>query len=137
MGAGAMLNAALVALIRGTEDATSVYPLPPLLIDRPGKLATPFTGFTVVVPDSVPPPGFAPIATVTALVALVTVLPEASWTATAGAIASPAIALPGCTVKRSLAAEDDWVGPPQSIATAPSRKATIAARERGGIPFMW
>jgi hypothetical protein len=73
-----MVNAALVALVKAIEEATSVYPMPALLIDRPEKFATPFTGFTVVVPESVPPPGFAPSATVTAPVALVTVLPEAS-----------------------------------------------------------
>src|SRR5437773_514326 len=28
------------------------------------NVATPFTAFTLVVPESVPPPGFAPIATV-------------------------------------------------------------------------
>jgi hypothetical protein len=129
---GTMLNAALVVLFSVPDEATTVYPLPALLIDRLGKLATPFAGFTVVTPASVPPPGFAPMATVTALVALGTVLPEASWiaTTTAGVIAAPTVASLGCTVKKSFAAEGGWVGSPQVIPAAPTRRATITARER-------
>src|SRR5436190_10779088 len=99
-----MVNAALVALVNGIEEATSVYAPPALSIDSPEKVATPFTGFTVVVPESVPPSGFAPSTTVTAPVALATVLPEASWIATVGAITAPAAVLIGCTVKVSFAA---------------------------------
>src|ERR1043165_2779914 len=75
-------------------------------MDRLENVATPLTAATVVVPDSVPPPGLVPIATVMLAVELVTVFPNASWTAacTAGAIAPPAVTLPGCTVKATLEA---------------------------------
>src|SRR5262245_4022467 len=72
-------------------------------MERLEKVATPFTAATVVVPDSVPPPGLAPMATVMLAVELVTVFPNASCTAarTAGALhAAPAV-LVGCTVKAS------------------------------------
>src|SRR5512140_229985 len=73
-------------------------------MDRLENVATPATAATVVVPDSVPPPGLVPIATVTLAVELVTLFPNASCTATctAGAMAPPAGALLGCTVKASL-----------------------------------
>src|SRR5512140_110142 len=73
-------------------------------MDRLENVATPFTAATVVVPDSVPPPGLVPIATVMLAVELVTVLPNASCTVTctAGAMATPATAFVGCTVKASL-----------------------------------
>src|SRR5438874_1365041 len=73
---------------------------------RFANVATPLTAATVVVPARVPLPGLVPIATVTGLVAVVTVLPWASWTATraAGVFAAPAAALLGCTVKTTLAA---------------------------------
>jgi hypothetical protein len=76
--AGPMVNAALVVLVSVPDAAANVYPVPALSIVRPLKLATPFTAFTVAVPESVPPLGFTAIATVTAFVALGTVLPEAS-----------------------------------------------------------
>ena len=68
---------------------------------RFGKVATPFTAFTVVVPDRVPPPELFPIARVTLLVAEVTVLPDASCIATcnAGEMLAPAVVLLGWTVK--------------------------------------
>src|SRR5438094_10332018 len=70
------------------------------------KVATPLTAATVVVPARVPLAGLVPIATVMLVVAVVTVLPWASWTATctAGVIAAPAAAVLGCTVKASFAA---------------------------------
>src|SRR5437016_2391976 len=73
-------------------------------MDRLENVATPPTAATAVVPDSVPPPGLVPIATVMLAVELVTVLLNWSCTATctAGAIATPAVALPGCTAKASL-----------------------------------
>src|SRR5438034_9777864 len=73
---------------------------------RFGKVATPLTAATVVVPARVPLAGLVPIATVMLVVAVVTVLPWASWTATctAGVIAAPAAAVLGCTVKTSFAA---------------------------------
>src|SRR5437763_16932757 len=73
---------------------------------RFAKLATPLTAATVVVPARVPLAGLVPIASVMLVVAVVTVLPWASWTATciAGVIAAPAAAVLGCTVKTSFAA---------------------------------
>src|SRR5947207_14338481 len=75
-------------------------------MDRLEKLATPALAFAVVVPESVPPPGLVPIATVMLADELVTVLPNASCTATctAGLIAAPAAALIGCTVKATFEA---------------------------------
>ncbi len=75
-------------------------------MDSVGKEATPLVAETVVVPDSVPPLGLVPIATVTLAVELVTVLLNTSCTVTctAGAIAAPAAALLGWTVKASLVA---------------------------------
>src|SRR5512142_280873 len=46
------------------------------------NVATPATAATLVVPESVPPPGFAAIAIVTVLVNVVTVLPTESRAAT-------------------------------------------------------
>src|SRR5205809_733017 len=73
---------------------------------RIGKVARRVTAATVVVPVWVPLAGLVPIATVMLVVAVVTVLPWASWTATctAGVIAAPAAAVLGCTVKTSFAA---------------------------------
>src|SRR6185295_7113882 len=70
-------------------------------MERLENVATPDDAATVVVPDSVPPPGLVPIATVMFALEVVTVLPKASCTAacTDGLIAAPAIAVVGCTVK--------------------------------------
>src|SRR5688572_2043184 len=75
-------------------------------MDRLENVATPFTTATVEVPDSVPPPGLVPIATVMLAVELVTVFPNASCTATctAGAIDAPALALAGCVTNATLSA---------------------------------
>src|SRR3954468_1182002 len=75
-------------------------------MDRLEKVATPPTADTVAVPESVPPPGLLPMATVTPADELVTVLPNVSCTVTctAGANVAPAVAFAGCTVKASLAA---------------------------------
>src|SRR5678815_3219119 len=75
-------------------------------MERLEKLATPDDASTVVVPESVPPPGLVPMATVTLAVELVTVLPNVSSTATstAGLIDAPAVALLGCAVGASLGA---------------------------------
>src|SRR3954471_7297719 len=75
-------------------------------MDRLENVATPFTADTVAVPESVPPPGLLPMATVTLAVELVTVLLNASCTATctAGAIDAPALALAGCTTNATLSA---------------------------------
>src|SRR5438034_273574 len=73
---------------------------------RPGKVVTPATAVTVVVPESAPFPGFAPNATVTWAVKLGSVFPRASWavTCTAGVIAAPAVVLVGGTVNASCVA---------------------------------
>src|SRR3989440_9108557 len=73
---------------------------------RSEKVATPLTAATVVVPERVPLAGLVPMATVMLVVAVVTVLPWASWTVTctAGVIAAPAAALLGCAVKAPFAA---------------------------------
>src|SRR5438445_457818 len=70
------------------------------------NVATPLTAATVVVPARAPLAGLVPIASVMLMVAVVTVFPWASWTATcvAGVIAAPAAVLLGCTVKTSFAA---------------------------------
>ena len=56
------------------------------------------------MPDSVPPPGLAPIATVMLAVELVTVFPNASCTATwtAGLMLAPAAVLRGWTVNATF-----------------------------------
>src|SRR5512140_1779669 len=73
-------------------------------MERSENVATPADADTIAVPDSVPLPGLVPIATVTFAVEVVTVLPNASCTATRtlGEIAAPAMALVGCAVKASL-----------------------------------
>ncbi len=83
------------------------------------KLTVPLTAVPVVVPASVPPPGFAPSATVTLPVKLGTTLPCASCalTSTAGLIAWPATALLGCAVNTS------WVAGPGVM----SKGALVAA----------
>src|SRR5262245_50547681 len=75
-------------------------------MERVEKVATPATAATVVVPESVPPPGLVPIATVMLAVELVTVLLKASCTVTCteGAMLAPAVAFVGWTVKASLVA---------------------------------
>src|SRR2546430_15852374 len=67
---------------------------------NPGNVATPPAAATAVVPESVPPPGFAPIASVTVAVNAVAVFPCASCavTWTAGVIGAPAVAVAGCSV---------------------------------------
>src|SRR3954454_15974837 len=96
-------------------------------MERLENVATPATAATVVVPDSVPPPGLAPMATVMLAVELVTVLLKASCTATctAGAIDTPAVALPGCTLKASLEAAAGLMLTPAE--TAPVNDAEAAA----------
>src|SRR3954462_2277257 len=73
-------------------------------MDRLANVATPLTEATLVVPDSVPPPGLAPMASATVAVELVAVLPNASCTVTCtdGAMDTPATALLGCTENATL-----------------------------------
>src|SRR2546430_6820552 len=72
----------------------------------PGNVATPATAATVVVPERVPLPGFAPSATVTLPVKAGSVLPSASSavTCTAGVIDAPAAVLVGWTLNTSCVA---------------------------------
>src|SRR3954471_21703918 len=104
--AGLMVNAELDAPVSAPDAAVSVYPAPALSMERLENVATPLTAATVVVPDSVPPPGLVPMATVMPAVEPVTVFPNASCTVTctAGLTALPAVALVGCTVKATLLA---------------------------------
>src|SRR5207253_1599001 len=101
-----MLNAVDVGSVRPPLDATSVYPVPALLIESPENVATPLTAATVAVPDSLPPPGLAPIATVMLPVNPVAVLPcpSSAVTWTAGVNTAPDVALDGCAVNTSCAA---------------------------------
>src|SRR3954469_19254391 len=96
-------------------------------MDRVAKLATPLTADTVVVPDSVPPPGLVPMATVMLAEELVTVLLKASCTVTctAGAIATPAVALVGCTVKASLVAAAGVMLNPAELAPVSAPDAAV------------
>src|SRR5436305_13129142 len=88
---------------------------------RFAKLATPLTAATVVVPARVPLAELLPIASEMLVVAVVTVLPWASWTATctAGVFIAPAPALLGCTVKASFAAAAATA--PDVLPEAPAR----------------
>src|SRR5436309_15264508 len=102
------------------------------------NVATPLAAATVLVPASVPLAGLVPIATEMLVVAVVTVLPWASWTATctAGVFTAPAPALLGCTVKTSFVAVG-WTGPevlPEHPPSATPQSATPsqnAQRRRG------
>ena len=71
--------------------------MPALSMLKVEKVATPLTALTVAVPASVPLPGLVPMASVTLVVALVTVFPCASCTVTwtAGLMVAPAVALDG------------------------------------------
>src|SRR5256886_13003881 len=70
---------------------------------KPANVATPPAAATVVVPDSAPPPGFVPSATVTFAANWVAVFPCASCavTCTAGVIGAPAVVLDGWTLNTS------------------------------------
>src|SRR5256885_2858063 len=97
-------------------------------MERLDKVATPFAAATVVVPDSVPPPGLVPIATVTLAVELVTVLLNASCTVTCtgGAIATPATAFVGWTVKASLVAAAGVMLNPVDVAPVSGADAAVS-----------
>ena len=99
------LNALLVAEERPLAAATSVYPVPVLLTVRPLNVATPAIAATVAVPPSVAPDAFAPSATVTFVVAVVTMFPAASSIATdTGALIVPPVVTVGCAVNTRRAA---------------------------------
>src|SRR5205809_8041910 len=77
-----------------------------MLMERSPRVATPLTADTVVLPESVPPDGLLPSATVTGPVKVGTALPSASCAATftAGAIWWPAVVVPGWTANESRVA---------------------------------
>src|SRR5512140_3677664 len=97
-------------------------------MDRLENAATPLTADTVVVPDSVPPPGLVPIATVMLALELVTVLPNASCTATctAGERLAPAVALLGWTVKASFEAAAGLMLKPAEVAPVSGADAAVS-----------
>src|SRR5688572_18380587 len=96
-------------------------------MDRLENVATPLTAATVVVPDSVPPPGLVPIATVMLAVELVTVFPNVSWTATctAGEMFAPAVALVGWTVKATFEAAAALMLNPAEVAPVSGADAAV------------
>src|SRR5713226_4092930 len=103
--AGPAVIAKVRLLAPGSRVAAAVsrYPVPLLSMLRLEKVATPFTAATTVVPESVPPTGLVPIATVTVPVKLATRFPNASsaLTTTAGVMTAPATVLLGCPVNAS------------------------------------
>src|SRR5438132_10904514 len=90
------------------------------------KVATPLSAATVVAPERVPLAGLVPIASVMLVVAVVTVLPWASWTVTctAGVFIAPPAALLGCTVKTTFAAGPAVVL--NALLVAPVRPVAVA-----------
>src|ERR1041384_5224855 len=100
------VNALLLAPVRPVAVAVRPYSVASPVPRRSQNTATPLTAATVVVPDSVPQAGLPVRASVIPFVAVVTVLPDSSCTATttAGAIAAPAVTLLGWTVKASMLA---------------------------------
>src|SRR5438309_457962 len=95
----------------------------------PGNVATPATAATVVVPERVPLPGFAPRASVTVAVNAVAVFPCASSavTWTAGVIGAPAVALDGCTeTTRCVAAPAAMLnGALDTVASPPAAAVSV------------
>src|SRR5947208_1593690 len=92
------VNGALVAPVSAPPVARRVYPAPARSIERAPNVATPLASVAAVsVPDSVPPAGFVPIATVIDVPATGTALPDTSSTVTAmaGLIAAPAAVVDG------------------------------------------
>src|SRR6185295_12647562 len=96
-------------------------------MERVVKTAIPLDATTVVVPDSVPPPGLVPMAMVMLAVELVTVLLNASCTVTCtdGEMAAPAMALAGWTVKASLFAAAGLMLNPADTAPASGADAAV------------
>src|SRR6185295_9299127 len=97
-------------------------------MDRLENVATPDDAATVVVPDSAPPPGLVPIATVMLAPELVTVLPNASCTVTctAGEIATPAVAFVGWTPNASLLAAAGLMLNPAEVAPDSGAEAAVS-----------
>src|SRR5881396_2655178 len=123
---GTMSKGALVAPVRPSAAAESVYPLPSLLMMREANVATPATAANVLGPDRVPPAGLVAIATVTLRAKPVAVLPHASSavTRTTGLIVPPAVAVPGCTVNTSRVADPGVI--PKAALVVPARPLAVA-----------
>src|SRR5207245_9777652 len=100
---GVIVNALLAAAVTLPPEAARVYPAPTLSMLRPANVATPFTAATVTVPESVPPLGLVPSATVKFAVNVGSVFPSPSCatTCTAGVIGAPAPVLVGGIVDAS------------------------------------
>src|SRR4051812_42987397 len=96
-------------------------------MDRLENVATPDDADAERGPDRGPPPGLVPMATVMLAEELVTVLLKASCTVTctAGAIATPAVALVGCTVKASLVAAAGVMLNPAELAPVSAPDAAV------------
>src|SRR5512146_285000 len=96
-------------------------------MDRLENVATPLTAETIAVPDSVPPPGFVPMATEMLAVELVTVLPNASCTVTCtGAMDTPATVFVGWTVNASLLAAAKLMANADEVAPASGEDAAVS-----------
>src|SRR3954447_11294307 len=97
-------------------------------MERLENVATPLTADTVVVPESAPPPGLVPIATVMLAVELVTVLLKASCTVTctAGETETPAVALVGWVVKASFEAAAGLMLNPEEVAPVRAPEAAVS-----------
>ncbi len=67
--AGVTSNVTLVTPVRSVVEAVSVYPVPTLSMLTFENVATPLTGPTVSVPESMPLPGFVPMVIVIVFVA--------------------------------------------------------------------
>src|SRR5437867_6248193 len=96
-------------------------------MERSANVATPPTAASALVPESVPPPGFAPIATVTVPLKVGSVLPSASSavTWTAGVIAAPAGTALGCTVKTNCVAAP--AATVNGLLATPAKPVAVAA----------
>ena len=88
-------NEALVAGVSAPDPAVNVYPTPGTGRLRPLKVATPATAAIAVVPESVAPPGFVPIAMSTLPIKPVAVLPRESRASTRVVNGAPAARLAG------------------------------------------
>lgn len=126
--AGVMLNDPLTAEVNPLAEAVRVYPVPAKSILRVEKLATPAVAATVRVPESDAPvvPVFAVIATVTFPMNPVAGLPAPSSADTwiAGEMATPAVALCGCTVTSNWVADPDVMS--KAALVAPVNPAAVA-----------
>ncbi|HEX4529934.1 MAG TPA: hypothetical protein VIA11_10955 [Acidimicrobiia bacterium] len=128
-----MLKVLLVAPVSPPSVAANRYPFPAWSIERPEKVATPLTALTVLVPDSVPVPGFVPMASVTDDVSEVTVFPKASCTVTFGCVpnATPPVELLGCCVNASFDAPAAF-----TVSCCVADVSPLAAAVTVGVPAL-